>query len=292
MSTATCSAPGKIILLGEHGVVYGYRAVASAVSLGTTVHLRHRPGPTALDSPWVDDPRLGDALRAALPADGIGVRVESDLPIGRGMGSSAALAVALGRARAALAGEPPSEAAVERGAWAVERVFHGSPSGIDHTVSMNGGAMVFRRTPAGPEFTPLTLPPLPLVVIDSGKSGDTAALVAGVRDRRPEVDPVLADIGALVETVLPTLEDPQLAELGRAMRENHTLLQRIGVSTEALDHIVGLAMGAGAHGAKLAGAGGGGIVIALAEDRGPVVAAARESGFEAMEIDLGSTRPT
>jgi mevalonate kinase len=291
VSTGTGSAPGKVILLGEHGVVYGHRAVASAVSLQTTVHLTHRPGPTGLDQPYADDSRLQAALLAVLPEEGVGVTVKSELPIGRGMGSSAALAVALGRARAALAGEQASPAAVEQDAWAVERIFHGNPSGIDHTVSMCGGALIFRKTERGPEFFPVDLPSLPLVVIDSGSVGDTAAEVAGVRSRRPGVDPILAEIGALVESVVPTLTSPDLSELGRAMSLNHRLLQRIGVSTETLDRIVTLSVDAGALGAKLAGAGGGGIVIALTEDRAPVIRAAQEAGFRALEIDLGPQLP-
>jgi len=287
MNTVSGSAPGKIILLGEHAVVYGYRAVATAISLKTTVQLRHRPGATALDQPWVDDPRLTGALHAILPPDGVGVTIQSDLPIGRGMGSSAALAVALGRARAALHGETPTIEALDRDAWAVERIFHGSPSGIDHTVSMSGGSLVFQKTDTGTDFSPVRLPALPLVVIDSGTQGDTARLVAGVRSRRPATDPILAEIGALVASVLPTLTAPHHADLGRAMSENHRLLQAIGVSTESLDQIVHLALDAGAHGAKLAGAGGGGVVIALAEDRGRVVQAAHERGLSAFEIEVG-----
>jgi len=283
---STGSAPGKIILLGEHSVVYGYPAVAAAVDLRTTVQLTRRAGPTALDQPWVEDPRLLDALHAVLPTQGVGVTIHSELPIGRGMGSSAALAVALSRAWAALCGEPSSSEAITRDAWAVERVFHGSPSGIDHTVSLRGGALVYRKTEAGAKFTKIDLAPLPLVVIDSGTAGDTAALVAAVQARRPGVDPILAEIGALVEAAIPTLGDPDHSELGRTMSENHRLLKCIGVSTAVMDGIVGLAMDAGAHGAKLAGAGGGGIAIALAEDRARVMEAAQMAGFHAIAIDL------
>jgi mevalonate kinase len=284
-------APGKVILLGEHGVVYGHQAVAAAVSLHTTVQLNRRAGPTAMDQPWADDDRLLAALHAVLPTDGIGVTITSELPIGRGMGSSAALAVALSRAWAALNGEESTPERVDADAWAVERVFHGSPSGIDHTVSMSGGAVAYRKTDAGPHLTPLQLAHLPLVVIDSGTAGDTAALVAGVRARRPEVDPILADIGALVEATIPTLSNPDLAELGQTMSDNHSLLQRIGVSTPVLDELVQISMNAGALGAKLAGAGGGGIVIALAQPGAAVAHAARAAGFKAMQIDLGSAPP-
>jgi len=288
VSTATGHAPGKIILLGEHGVVYGHRAIASAVSLGTTVRLRRRAGATCMDQPWADDPRLQAALLAVLDEEGIGVQIESNLPIGRGMGSSAALAVALGRARAALQGEEASNERTDQDAWAVERVFHGSPSGIDHTVSISGGAVLYRKTASAPQITPLHLPRIPLVVIDSGSAGNTAAMVQGVKDRRPAVDPLLQEIGALVENVAPQLANADLSGLGPAMQENHALLQGIGVSNETLDAIVGICMEAGAQGAKLAGAGGGGIVIALTDDRKAVIDAAHAAGFDAREITLGS----
>jgi mevalonate kinase len=283
---STGRAPGKIILLGEHAVVYGHRAVAAAVQLHITVHLERRPGPTQLDQPFSADPRLRAALLAVLPRTGVGVRIHSELPIGRGMGSSAALAVALGRARAALEGEPCTPERLDRDAWAVERVFHGNPSGIDHTVSIMGGAIAYRKTPDGPQLEPIHLAPLPLVVIDSGTAGDTAAQVAAVRARRPEVDPIICDIGSLVEDAIPTLAAPDLGELGATMSKNHRLLQRLGVSTPALDQIVSICLSNGALGAKLAGAGGGGVVIALAEDRERLIQAMEQVKLQAHVLDF------
>ena len=96
--SASAFAPGKLILMGEHAVVYGHPALAMAVDRGMTVNLVEREGPTRLDEVWIDDDRLQSALDAVLPPEGIGVRLENSLPIGRGMGSSAALAVALAKA--------------------------------------------------------------------------------------------------------------------------------------------------------------------------------------------------
>ena len=254
-SVASAFAPGKLILMGEHAVVYGHPALAIAVDRGTTVHLERRSGPTGLDMPWSDDPRLRDALLAILPPADVGVRIESTLPVGRGMGSSAALAVALARAAARLEGREASDDEINEGAFRVERVFHGNPSGIDHTVSMNGGALTYRRTPDGPRTERIELAPLPLVVIDSGSSGNTAEQVAGVRSRRPDVDEHLAAIGALLNDTLPALMSGDLEKIGRSWCENHRLLQAIGVSSPTLDHIVHLAADNGATGAKLAGAG-------------------------------------
>jgi mevalonate kinase len=324
-------APGKLILSGEHAVVYGYRAVAAAVSRGTTVTLVDRPGPSGLDDALMDDggaiadarqratnhvgrtgygrygradrsggrlaevratvatvpgaadARLWPALATIVPADGIGVRITSDLPIGCGMGSSAALAVATVRALAAREGrEAGFDECFELG-FRIERVFHGTPSGIDHTVSARGGAVLYRK--AGPEIAPLPLSrPLMLVVANTGTPGDTAAMVAGVRTRGCDAE--LRRIGAVAEMVAAHLqrgEDP-----GPLFSENHRLLRRIGVSTPALDEVCRAMEAAGATGAKLAGAGGGGVAIAVVTEdtRDAATTAARACGCDALDVTV------
>ncbi len=265
---------GKLILCGEHAVVYGHPALAFAVDLHTTVRLQRREGPTEVHSPHAD-PRVRDALCTVLPARGWRVQVASDIPVGRGMGSSAALAVALLRAhRPALQGEALIEAAMP-----IERSFHGNPSGLDVAVSALGGCLAFRRGP------PMHYEQVPVgswqaVVLDSGSAGDTRALVAGVAARRPGIDAVLDRIGELVERARHVLDQP--AALGELLTINHRLLADIGVSTSRLDELVQLALDHGAHGAKLAGAGGGGVVLALVDDPGPLLAAAQARGIRAL----------
>ena len=278
----TAYAPGKIILMGEHAVVYGHPALAMAIGRGTTVTLTDRAGPTALDQAWVDDNRLPRALHAVLPADGVGVIVNSNLPIGVGMGSSAALAVA--RASLSREGLAAERTEVDARAFAVERIFHGNPSGIDHTVSMHGGALQYRRTDAGPVFETVHLPPLPIVVINSGSAGDTSTQVAKVASRRVEIDRYLVEMGELLEATRPALEAGNISAIGQAWIENHRLLHAIGVSTPTLDEIVQVALDAGAAGAKLAGAGGGGVVIAIAPQPKTVIEAAAAAGWAAFEV--------
>ncbi len=278
---------GKLILCGEHAVVYGHPAIALAVDRGTRVTLSRREGPTTIEAAF-SDPRLRPALCAVLPEHGLTVHIETDLPIGRGMGSSAALAVATVRALADWRGEHPTAHAVFASAFDIERVFHGTPSGLDHAVSDRGGVVSYRKGPAGPELTPLPTPSWRLVVLDSGVAGDTRALVAGVSARRPAVDRALARIGALVDAARAALHDPDA--LGPLLDENHALLQQIGVSTPALDRLVDLARRAGARGAKLAGAGGGGVVLALVDDPAPVLAAAARAGVPAFTAGVAPTR--
>ena len=268
-------APGKLILSGEHAVVAGHSCIALAVDRGTTVTLTKREGPTGVDGA-PPDAQLHRALGAILPPIGVGVQLQTTLPIGRGMGSSAALAVALIRARAALDGRTASFEECHRDGFIIERIFHGNPSGVDHTVSAMGGGVRYRR---GQPIQALPLPPLTLVVMDTGVAGNTAQMVAGVAalpDRAERLD----RIGEITEAVAAALHGPP-SVLGALLVENHRRLQDIGVSTPALDALVDAALSAGAYGAKLAGAGGGGVALALVADPEPVLSAARALGAQA-----------
>jgi mevalonate kinase len=260
--------PGKLILVGEHAVVYGHRAVAGAVSKGTTVQLQRRPGQSGIERANLIDARLWPALSRVLPSEGIGVYIGSELPTGCGMGSSAALAVACVRALAELEGREASFEECFREAFKIERYFHGSPSGIDHTVSAMGGLVAYKRE--GPVIEKLTTPePLKLSVINTGTPGrSTAELVAGVRAREAELRPVIEEIGAIAEEGIAALQGWKLEELGRLMNENHRCLRALGVSTPELDAAVEKLRERGALGAKLAGAGGGGVVIGLGGEGG------------------------
>lgn len=297
---AVGAAPGKLILAGEHAVVYGHRAVAAAVTLGTTVELRYRPGPSGIDAADIDDGRLWPALQSVLPeawrAAGLGLTIRTTLPVGCGMGSSAALAVAVIRAVAALEGRRADFAECYDKGFVIERAFHGTPSGIDHTVSSMGGVLCYRRgtaqagaqagAQAAPQVERLPPPPLAWIVLDTGRPARTTAeMVAGVRARQPTA--ALDAIGALVERLVARLRaagpvgPEQIAEIGAMLDGNHRLLQEIGVSTDRLDAACGAIRAAGAAGAKLAGAGGGGVAIgAVAPDQAAqALAAVQAAGW-------------
>ncbi len=284
MTTHVGVGSGKVILLGEHSVVYGHRAIAAAVSRRTRVVLTPRGGPTSLGDSAIRDDRLAQALDVALPDWGYRVDIETDLPVGCGMGSSAALTIALLRARASAEGRPANFSWLHREGFAVEAVFHGTPSGLDHAVSALGGAVLYRRDEA-PE--PIAMPPVTAVVLDTGIAGDTAQLVAQVNAGRPGNESLLQRLGHLVEDRAPHLEDT--AALGAAMNEAHSVLAELGVSTPLLDELVELARRHGAQGAKLSGAGGGGIVLALVEDPGSLLRAAKRRGLRALPCTLPFT---
>lgn len=259
--SVSASAPGKVILLGEHAVVFGHRAIAAAVSLCTTVTVYRRPGPSRVEETSIRDERLAAALASVVPADGVGVRIQSTLPSGCGMGSSAALAIAVVRALARLEGRDASlREQVDRG-FALERVFHGNPSGLDHTVSASGGALLFRRGSPAEELR--VGKPLRLVIANTGTPSDTAQMVEAVRRRNPTE--LLMRLGALVEMAAASI--PRGDPIGRYFSEAHRWLRLIGVSTPELDDLCRSMEAAGSTGAKLSGAGGGGIAIALVDER-------------------------
>ncbi len=257
----SASAPGKVILLGEHAVVFGHRAIAAAVSLATTVTVYRRPGPSRVEETSIRDDRLAAALASVVPADGTGVRIQSTLPAGCGMGSSAALAIAVVRALARLEGREASlRELVDRG-FALERVFHGNPSGLDHTVSASGGALLFRKGSPAEELR--IGQPLRLVIANTGTPSNTAQMVESVRRRNPTE--LIMRLGALVEMAAASI--PRGDPIGGYFTDAHRCLRLIGVSTPELDELCRSMEAAGSTGAKLSGAGGGGIAIALVDAR-------------------------
>jgi mevalonate kinase len=282
----TAVACGKIILLGEHSVVFGQPALAAGLARGLTLDaspLPDRGAPIALRIPeWDIDLCLAPAsehpvARACLevlahcdgPVTGWRIEGHAGVPCGAGLGSSAALTVAL--ARLALGAHSddhePDLDDVIAASMIGERVFHGTPSGLDSTVAARGGVLAFVR--GGPCEVVELAAPLQLVVIPSGIPRQTGALVAGVRARRerlPEiVDPILVALGQLVRRGRVALGRGELAEFAELCNIAHELLGALGVSLPALDRSCAIAMQHGALAAKLTGAGGGGCVFALCD---------------------------
>ncbi|EMA47343.1 mevalonate kinase [Halococcus saccharolyticus] len=294
---AVSSAPGKVYLFGEHAVVYGEPAVPCAIERRATVEvatrsdgrLRVDAGDLTLDgftveyggdgAPDVDVPEslveaatgyvdgaVEQAREAAdAPEIGFDVAIESAIPLGAGLGSSAAVAVAgIDAATRELGVELPPEELAER-AYRVEHgVQDGEASRADTFCSAMGGAVRVE----GEDCRRLDAPSLPFVIGYDGGAGDTGALVAGVRELREEYDfaaDTVSAIGDLVRQGERALDENDLDELGRLMDMNHGLLSALGVSARSLDAMVWAAREAGSRGAKLTGAGGGGCVVALDE---------------------------
>lgn len=290
-------APGKLILVGEHAVLDGHRAVAGAVGLRTRVSLRARPGPSGLSDsggyPRAYMARLSAAVATILPPEGLEVDIQSTLPACRGMGSSAALSVALVRALAAREGRSaPLEECLTRG-FLPERVFHGTPSGVDHLVCAHGGLLLVRPTPSGPSWEALDGGALHVVVVDTGGGPDTADMVAAVRARSSSsmaAREALDRVGALAEDAVAQVRTGDRVGLGRTLDAAHAALQVVGASTARLDAACAVLRDAGCLGAKLSGAGGGGVALGLASDAataGVVRDTVRSLGFPVYALVLG-----
>ncbi len=294
---ATSSAPGKVYLFGEHAVVYGEPAVPCAIERRATVtvearqdeRLRVSASDLSLDgftveydgstdgTPEVDvteelvqaamgyvDEAIDHARDAAeAPDAGFDVEIESSIPLGAGLGSSAAVVVATIDAAARALGVTLEREEIADRAYQVENaVQEGQASRADTFCSTMGGAVLVEGT----ECRQLEAPDLPFVIGYDGGAGDTGALVAGVRSLREEYDfarDTVESIGQLVEEGLAALSTEDREELGRLMDFNHGLLGALGVSSRSLDAMVWAAREAGATGAKLTGAGGGGCIVAL-----------------------------
>jgi mevalonate kinase len=289
---ATASAAGKLILLGEHVVVHGHPGLVAAIDRG--VRVTFTPGSVDVAPP---DGPVGAVLALAGRLLGIAeprgtIEIAGDLPIGMGLGSSAALAVAVLRALVASAGLAIGDATVAAHAHEIERLFHGTPSGVDSTAATYGGVLWFVAGPP-PRHESLTLRrALPLVVALSRTPHATAQTVSGLRERAaaaPEVyQPVFAAIAALVAAARDALLADDRNRLGALLSMNHELLRACGVSTAELDALVAAARDAGALGAKLTGAGGGGAVLALpAGDADELCGALAAQGHDAFVTTVG-----
>jgi mevalonate kinase len=287
------TACGKVILLGEHAVVYGVPALAAGIERGVRAVAvpSARQTSSLTVASWKTevtehDPRdLGRALRALVAASGVhaplAIEAFVELPPGGGLGCSAALGVAVARA---IDRHATADVIAER-VMAWERVFHGNPSGVDAAVASRGGCVLFSRK-EGVEAMRVGAP-LTLCVGHSGEASSTGAMVEGVarlRAARPEaVDGAFDGIRDLVAASRRAIEGGDRRTLGLLMEQNQVWLGELALSTPAIDRMCKLAREHGAFGAKLTGAGGGGSVVALVNG-GPgawqVLHAWRGAGFE------------
>ena len=301
---------GKVILFGEHGVVHGRPALAMAVEGGAEVQLRARDtGITSLHiAPWdvridtSDTPSenalpLQNALKAAraLYEDHLEVELgaEVKLPGGAGMGSSAALGVAVLRAMDEARGIQREDAEIAERSLAWERVFHGNPSGVDNALAAHGGVAVFRKGQPIERVVPRQV--VRLVVGNSGESSSTKEMVDSVArqlERDPaRVEKIFEGMESIVRNGRLALEQGNLRDLGQLLQLNHGLLASLMLSTPTLEEMLRAAEQAGALGAKVTGAGGGGCMIALVEDAGSqanVAAAIRDLGKDVYEVETNA----
>jgi len=287
MKRAIGRAPGKIILIGEHAVVYGHPAIALPVQsvAAEVVGEFTRNGGIHVDAPDLDGP-IGDAaafrtieaitsLAGAFmktfgeEPQGVSLSIHSDIPIARGMGSSAALCVATIRALAGLLDRRLGEDELSGLAFQAEKTFHDSPSGIDNSVVAREKPIFFVKRKGARPISP-GRSQFRFLIADTGIASSTAEVVADVRRNREidraRYDSLFWEIGSMASVAREILRGGSPTELGMCMERNQELLSAIGVSCPEVDQIVAAAKEAGAAGAKLSGAGRGGNVIAALTD--------------------------
>ncbi|GAB4420572.1 MAG: mevalonate kinase [Anaerolineae bacterium] len=281
------TAPGKIILFGEHAVVYGRPAIAVPVAdlqakatlspadpgTGFRIIAPDLGRDYSLAQAGPDDPlavivqatlrRLG---QADLPEATL--QISSTIPLGRGLGSGAAISTAITRAIAQFFNQPLAPTEISALVFEVEKLYHGTPSGIDNTVVAFAQPVYFIK--GRPIQRMRVSQPLTLVVGDTGVVAPTHTVVGDLR-RRWQAEPeryegYFDEVGAIVNQARAAIEQGNLGQMaiGELMNENQELLETLGVSSPALDRLIEAAREAGALGAKLSGAGWGGNMIALA----------------------------
>jgi len=277
-------ASGKVILFGEHAVVYGQPAIAVPVNQ-VQAQATVEKGPagrgitiTAEDlqqSYSLDQVPANDALRTivvgTLEHIGVGTKrdltitVSSTIPIARGLGSGAAVSTAIVRALGQHFGSFVPPQVVSNLVYETEKIHHGTPSGIDNTVIAFEKPVYFVRDRKMETFSVES--PFLLSIADSGIASPTRIAVSHVRRawerEREKYEELFDEIGTIAEMGRQAIERGETETVGRLMNENHRLLQLMGVSSPELEGLVEAARQGGALGAKLSGAGRGGNIIAL-----------------------------
>jgi len=294
------SAPGKIILFGEHAVVYGRPALAVPVN---QVRAEVEVSDSSRAGIWIDAPAVKlHAELNTLPSDhpiaavihnflflsrlsrfpDLEIKISSTIPVASGLGSGAAVTIALTRALASHLNYAMTDEELNAFAYEIEKLHHGTPSGIDNTVVTYARPVYFVKG------QPLELfkagKPFTIVIADTGVSAPTKESVGDVRklwiDDRSRWETVFDKIGEISFTARRAIEAGRPELLGELMDENHSLLQKLTVSLPELDQLVEAARKAGALGAKLSGGGRGGNMIALVEPETAeaVASALKEAG--------------
>ncbi len=287
MAITYAKAPAKVILFGEHAVVYGQPAIAIPVTrVNATARILPQidasQGQIQVQAPDIqldkkltdlpEDHPLAAAIRLTLTAiapvhlPSLSVQISSTIPVAAGMGSSAATSVAIIHALSNFFGAHLSSEQISDLAFEVEKLHHGTPSGIDNNVIAHQQPVYFVKDQPI-EFLKINNP-THWIIADTGEKTPTREAVAGVRERYQAdpaaYSPILSAIGEITRQAREPLASGDLALLGPLLNENQDQLRMLGVSCGSLDALIAAALQAGAFGAKLSGGGLGGNIISLA----------------------------
>ena len=277
--SSTASAPGKVIITGEHFVVHGAYAVAAAINRRVNVTVSSTTKSsiitfgTRASLIGKNDGRFS-AVKAVVkktfqefgkPEDAIKIEIKSDIPAGSGLGSSAAVSVATAAALLRYMDLYVENSKIGEIALAGEKQVHGNPSGIDIESSLKGGLQLFSRA-SGTKSIPVERA-IQLLVVFSGRKRKTADLIAHVSEKKRQFPAFFENLCRAASfmslEMVDTISSGDLPKLGALMNVAQTALSWIGVSTDTLDEIIETCCSEGAYGAKITGAGGGGSVVVL-----------------------------
>lgn len=279
-------AAGKVILLGEHAVVYDKRALALPIPLAASAKITEEQ---AEHEGYVGELLSFLQQHLGIEHQKFGVDVRLRTPPGMGLGASASVAVAVIRAINRRLVLNMDDEAVNNAAFECEKIAHGRPSGVDNSIATFGIPMLFsKQTELQIDEIELSETP-PIVIACSSRRGSTLDQVAAVGDRyerRKQHYQALFDaIDELGQSAAAALRSRDYPELGALMNICHGLLNAVEVSTPELESMVALARSAGATGAKLTGSGGGGSIVALCPDAEDSVAAAfAAAGYQTLSL--------
>lgn len=308
------SAPGKVILFGEHAVVYGKPAIAVAVDKRAVikisenqednikVYINNLNISATLDQKnnqiIMENGKSGilkyvlEALKMVHDASPVTIEIDLDIPIGAGFGSSAAVTVATLAAASRYNHRKLSRKEIARKAYKVELNVQNSASPLDTTISTYGGAVYL--SPNAEAIRKLELNwNYPLVIGFTPRKENTGKLVEKVRLRKeayPDIiNPLLDAMGILTETALKSIIKKKYSDLGELMNINHGFLDCLGVNTRELSNMVYTARKTGALGAKITGAGGGGSIVALCPENHLKILKALKKIEDAVEVNISQT---
>jgi len=304
---------GKTILFGEHFVVFGLPAIASALGSFTLAEVKvsegkgytvndQRPATpgykkTKYKESMQSIMNVIDHLNIDLNNNKIEITFSGDLIAASGVGASAAQCTSLARALNSTFNLDLNNEKVNDAAFEGEKAYHGTPSGIDNTASTYGGLIWFVKNLSGGKniMDLLQMPKkVPLIIANSGITASTTEVVADVRhlkEKKPEkFEKIFVKYNELVKLAKKALLEGDIVNIGKLMNQNHKLLQEINVSGEINDKLVNLALKNGAIGAKMTGTGRGGLVIALAENekiQEKIANAIEKEGYDVWKTMIG-----
>ncbi|MHA2239543.1 MAG: mevalonate kinase [Candidatus Hodarchaeales archaeon] len=304
---------GKTILFGEHFVVYGLPAMASAIGDYSEAIVQseegkgyeladNRPEVPGYKKKKFDEQKIsiGNVLKfmnVDIENQKLKIELGGNLTCASGVGASAASCVALARAINDEFELNWDDTKINDAAYEGEKGYHGTPSGIDNTASTFGGLVYFVRNLEGGPNTMETIKlkkPVEMVIASSGKTANTTVVVGDVRKKKEE-DPdwfskIVEQYQRLITEGRENLEQMNLGRVGELMNKNHCLLQEITVSNDTLDEMVQIARDAGALGAKVTGTGRGGNINVLTPGKDlqdKVYNALTEAGYAAWKTKIG-----